>query len=206
MRATRCPKNAYSNGHTAKECFALQVHGLTDARLVQSAGAAGLALATIISDRSNMRTESAESSCIYTHALCQTDPTVQVRPANEGYLHSLFSRRVLLELSPRSCTDGPRTTDRLRVLQTHPRSRIGCQCIAALDQWARTPRYDSLVVSAGNALRAKVMPVTGTQGADRSAGVDVTVHMQAFAKLRQQYVWVPVTASCGVWHKHVIPF
>ena len=80
-------------------------------------------------------------------------------------------------------------------------------CIAAFDQWVRTePRYDSFVVSAGNALRAKVVRVASLQGSGLSPNTDATVRMRAFAKLRRDYVWVPVTASCGVWRKHVVSF
>jgi hypothetical protein len=97
-------------------------------------------------------------------------------------------------------------TDYAFLRRIHVRDAV-VNCIAALDQWVRTePRYDSLVVSERNALRAKVLPFTSTQAPDQSAAVDSTVRMLAFAKLRQKYVWIPVTASCGVWHDHVISF
>ncbi|WP_409340124.1 BspC domain-containing protein [Paraburkholderia sp. Kb1A] len=80
-------------------------------------------------------------------------------------------------------------------------------CIAAFDQWVRTgQRYDSIIVSAGNALHARVLPGRGAQESGQSATLDATVDMPAVAKLRQKYVWIPVTASCGVWKKHVVSF
>ncbi|MEW9585056.1 hypothetical protein ABQJ48_26540 [Paraburkholderia sp. DGU8] len=97
-------------------------------------------------------------------------------------------------------------TDYAFLRRIHVREAV-VNCIAAFDQWVRTePRYDSFVVSERNALRAKVLPVTLTQGPDELPAVDANVRMLAFAKLRQKYVWIPVTASCGLWHKHVVSF
>jgi hypothetical protein len=97
-------------------------------------------------------------------------------------------------------------TDYAYLRRIHVREAV-VNCIAAFDQWVRTePRYDSIVVSAGNALRAKVLPVTGARDSAQSVASDATVHFRAFVKLRQKYVWIPATASCGVWHKHVVFF
>ncbi|WP_407668555.1 BspC domain-containing protein [Paraburkholderia dilworthii] len=97
-------------------------------------------------------------------------------------------------------------TDYSYLRRIHVRKAV-INCIAAFDQWVRTgQRYDSIVVSEGNALRAKVLPARPTQESGRLTATDETVHMLAVAKLRQQYVWIPVVASCGVWHKHVVSF
>lgn len=144
---------------------------------------------------------------MYTHTRCQTDqlpssgPTMKVTTAFFFLLVCCWSYHLAHAQTP------PKpVTDYAFLRRIHVRESV-VNCIAAFDQWVRTaPRYDSLVVSAGNALRAKVLPISGMPGADQSAAADATVHMQAFAKLRQKYVWVPVTASCGVWHKHVISF
>lgn len=103
-------------------------------------------------------------------------------------------------------TESAPLTDYAFLRRIHVREAV-VNCIAAFDQWVRTePRYDLFVVSERNALHAKVLPVTASQGLDQSTAVDATVRMLAFAKLRQKYVWIPVTASCGVWHKHVVSF
>jgi hypothetical protein len=103
-------------------------------------------------------------------------------------------------------TESAPLTDYAFLRRIHVREAV-VNCIAAFDQWVRTePRYDLVVVSERNALRAKVLPATAAQGADQSTAVDATVRMLAFVKLRQKYVWIPVTASCGVWHKHVVSF
>lgn len=97
-------------------------------------------------------------------------------------------------------------TDYAFFRRIHVREAV-VNCIAAFDQWVRTePRYDSIIVSAGNALHAKVLPERGAQESGPSAALDATVDMLAVAKLRQKYVWVPVSASCGVWKKHVVSF
>lgn len=103
-------------------------------------------------------------------------------------------------------TESAPLTDYAFLRRIHVREAV-VNCIAAFDQWVRNePRYDLFVVSERNALRAKVLPVPAAQGADQSPAVDATVRMLAFAKQRQKYVWIPVTASCGVWHKHVVSF
>ncbi|MFP4905729.1 BspC domain-containing protein, partial [Paraburkholderia sp. BR14261] len=34
--------------------------------------------------------------------------------------------------------------------------------------------------------------------------IDTLVHLRAFAKVRGKYAWVPVKATCGIWHSHVV--
>ncbi|MGQ7932427.1 BspC domain-containing protein [Paraburkholderia sp. D1E] len=144
---------------------------------------------------------------MYTHTRCQTDqlprsgPTMKVTTAFFFLIVCCWSyHRAQAQTPPAPLTDYA------FFRRIHVRESV-VNCIAAFDQWVRTaPRYDSLVVSAGNALRAKVLPLTGARGTDQSTAVDAMVHVHAFAKLRQKYVWVPVTASCGVWHRHVISF
>lgn len=161
---------------------------------------------TLLHNRSDRCTEPIRND-MYTPTRCQTDklprsgPPMKVTTALFLFLVGCWSYHLAHAQTP------PKPlTDYAFLRRIHVRESV-VNCIAAFDQWVRTaPRYDSLVVSAGNALRAKVLPISGAQGANQSGAVDATVHMQAFAKLRQKYVWVPVSASCGIWHKHVISF
>ncbi|NIE68819.1 hypothetical protein [Burkholderia sp. Ax-1719] len=88
-------------------------------------------------------------------------------------------------------------------------------CVAALDEWVRqAQRYDSLLVPDRRALTAKVeSPVPASAIAQVSAAsspapqaspIDTLIHLRAFAKVRGKYAWVPVKATCGIWHSHVV--
>jgi len=93
-------------------------------------------------------------------------------------------------------------------------------CVAALDQWVRkAQRYDSLLVPDRRALTAKVespVPASAIAQASTSASastssatpqaspIDTLIHLRAFAKVRGKYAWVPVKATCGIWHSHVV--
>jgi hypothetical protein len=87
-------------------------------------------------------------------------------------------------------------------------------CVAALDEWAhKGQRYDSLLVPDRRALSAKIespAPDNATPVPAASAAVaqptpiDTLIHLHAFAKVRGKYAWVPVKATCGVWHSHVV--
>jgi hypothetical protein len=87
-------------------------------------------------------------------------------------------------------------------------------CVAALDEWVhKAQRYDSLLVPDRRALSAKIESPTpdgaitrvSSSGALAQASpIDTLIHLRGFAKLRGKYVWVPVKATCGVWHTHVV--
>ncbi|MBN3854531.1 hypothetical protein G3N59_14185 [Paraburkholderia sp. Ac-20340] len=95
-------------------------------------------------------------------------------------------------------------------------------CVAALDEWVhQAQRYDSLMVPDRRALTAKVespvpasalASVSTAMSASASAAspppqpspIDTLIHLRAFAKVRGKYAWVPVKATCGIWHTHVV--
>jgi hypothetical protein len=85
-------------------------------------------------------------------------------------------------------------------------------CVAALDEWVhKAQRYDSLLVPDRHALSAKIeQPANATPVPAASAAVtqaspiDSLIHLRAFAKVRGKYAWVPVRATCGIWHSHVV--
>lgn len=93
-------------------------------------------------------------------------------------------------------------------------------CFAALDRWVRqTSRYDSLLVPDRRVLDARIerkdalkdemadsTPVPSpTESASASATpFDSLIHMRGFAKVRGKYLWVPVKATCSVWHQQVV--
>lgn len=91
-------------------------------------------------------------------------------------------------------------------------------CVAALDEWVhQAQRYDSLLVPDRRALTAKVeSPVpdsaiasvaasaSASSPAPQASPIDTLIHLRAFAKVRGKYAWVPVKATCGIWHSHVV--
>lgn len=87
-------------------------------------------------------------------------------------------------------------------------------CVAALDQWVyKAQRYDSLLVPDRRALSANIeqpAPVNATPVPAASdaltpvTSIDTLIHLHAFAKVRGKYAWVPVKATCGIWHSHVV--
>ncbi|WP_321887611.1 BspC domain-containing protein [Paraburkholderia bannensis] len=92
-------------------------------------------------------------------------------------------------------------------------------CVAALDEWVhKAQRYDSLLVSDRRALTANVespvpasalatMSASGTNASTptpQASPIDTLIHLHAFAKVRGKYAWVPVKATCGIWHTHVV--
>ncbi|MBB3003151.1 hypothetical protein FHX57_005525 [Paraburkholderia tropica] len=86
-------------------------------------------------------------------------------------------------------------------------------CVAALDQWVHgAPRYDSLMVPDRRALTAKVespvpagaLPDGASSPVPQASPIDTLIHLRGFAKLRGKYAWVPVKATCGIWHTHVV--
>jgi len=89
-------------------------------------------------------------------------------------------------------------------------------CVAALDRWVHqtSPRYDSLLVPDRRVLNARIVrkedvaeatPVPSSSGAtDPATPFDSRVHMRGFAKVRGKYLWVPVNATCNVWHQQVV--
>ncbi|RAR58784.1 hypothetical protein C7401_112100 [Paraburkholderia unamae] len=87
-------------------------------------------------------------------------------------------------------------------------------CVAALDEWVhKAQRYDSLLVPDRRALTANIespVPPSATPVPPASAAVtqvtpiDTLIHLHAFAKVRGKYAWVPVKATCGIWHSHVV--
>ncbi|WP_322047887.1 BspC domain-containing protein [Paraburkholderia sp. J67] len=87
-------------------------------------------------------------------------------------------------------------------------------CVAALDDWVhKAQHYDSLLVPDGRALSAHiespvpasaVVPVAAPQAAPQASPIDTLIHLRAFAKVRGKYAWVPVKATCGIWHTHVV--
>ncbi|QGZ55461.1 BspC domain-containing protein [Paraburkholderia acidiphila] len=87
-------------------------------------------------------------------------------------------------------------------------------CVSALDQWVhKAQRYDSLLVPDRRALSAKIeqpAPVNATPVPAASdaltpvPAIDTLIHLHAFAKIRGKYAWVPVKATCGIWHSYVV--
>jgi len=93
-------------------------------------------------------------------------------------------------------------------------------CVAALDRWVRqTSRYDSLLVPDRRVLNARIerkddatddtirsTPVPSSSVAETVSATpfDSLIHMRGFAKVRGKYVWVPVKATCSVWHRQVV--
>jgi len=94
-------------------------------------------------------------------------------------------------------------------------------CVAALDRWVhKTSRYDSLLVPDRRVLNARIEHNDDSTDATRSTPVptsaaitttvssttpfDSLIHMRGFAKVRGKYLWVPVSATCSVWHRQVV--
>ncbi|QGZ62215.1 BspC domain-containing protein [Paraburkholderia acidisoli] len=85
-------------------------------------------------------------------------------------------------------------------------------CVAALDQWVhKAERYDSLLVPDRRALSARIEEPAQSNVTPASANantpsspIDSLIHLRAFAKIRGKYAWVPVRATCNVWHSHVV--
>lgn len=89
-------------------------------------------------------------------------------------------------------------------------------CVSALDQWVRkAQRYDSLLVPDRRALSAQIeqpaqsaaasaSPAPASGVVEEISPVDSLIHLRAFAKLRGKYAWVPVRATCNIWHSHVV--
>lgn len=78
-------------------------------------------------------------------------------------------------------------------------------CVAAFDRWVRTtPRYDLFVISERRALTAEVLSGKAIAGDTTTLPIDTIVKTPAFAKVRGKYVWVPVKATCKIWHGHVV--
>ena len=87
-------------------------------------------------------------------------------------------------------------------------------CISALDEWVHQgQRYDSLLVPDRHALNAHIETPAPDGGITRvsSAGavahaspIDTLIHLRGFAKVRGKYTWVPVKATCGIRHTHVV--
>ncbi|HTH60191.1 MAG TPA: hypothetical protein VL689_08545 [Paraburkholderia sp.] len=91
-------------------------------------------------------------------------------------------------------------------------------CVAALDRWVHhAPRYDSVLVPDRHVLNARIEANDGTIGATPvpapassatatapATPFDSLIHMRGFAKVRGKYLWVPVKATCAVWHEQVV--
>ncbi|MFX1761214.1 hypothetical protein PWP93_01185 [Paraburkholderia sp. A1RI-2L] len=86
-------------------------------------------------------------------------------------------------------------------------------CVAALDEWVRQgQRYDSLLVPDRRALTAHIETPTpdgaitrvSSSAMAQASPIDTLVHLRGFAKVRGKYAWVPVKATCGVWHSHIV--
>lgn len=97
-------------------------------------------------------------------------------------------------------------------------------CVAALDRWVhQTSRYDSLLVPDRRVLNARIVhkedlpddTVSATPVPSSSANAtatstasatpfDALIHMRGFAKVRGKYVWVPVKATCSMWHRQIV--
>lgn len=78
-------------------------------------------------------------------------------------------------------------------------------CIAAFDRWVRiAPQYDLFVISERRALTAKVVSGNALARDTTTLPIDTVVKTPAFAKIRGKYVWVPVKATCKIWHGHVV--
>ncbi|HKT99776.1 MAG TPA: hypothetical protein VJS30_25110 [Paraburkholderia sp.] len=87
-------------------------------------------------------------------------------------------------------------------------------CISALDGWVRqAQRYDSLLVPDRRALtahietpvpEAAITRVSSSGAVAQASPIDTLIHLRGFAKVRGKYAWVPVKATCGIWHTHVV--
>jgi hypothetical protein len=87
-------------------------------------------------------------------------------------------------------------------------------CVAALDEWVhKAQRYDSLLVPDRRALDAHIenpapdggITRVSSSGAEAQASpIDTLIHLRGFAKVRGKYAWVPVKATCGIWHTQVV--
>jgi|GEM_PF-860402 len=87
-------------------------------------------------------------------------------------------------------------------------------CISALDAWVHQgQRYDSLLVPDRRALTAHIespVPasaiarVSSAGAVTQASPIDTLIHLRGFAKVRGKYAWVPVKATCGIWHTHVV--
>lgn len=87
-------------------------------------------------------------------------------------------------------------------------------CVAALDEWVRLGQlYDSLLVPDRRALTAHIETpapegaitrVSSSGAFAQASPIDTLIHLRGFAKVRGKYAWVPVKATCGVWHSHVV--
>ncbi|CAM2180101.1 Lipoprotein [Paraburkholderia sacchari] len=87
-------------------------------------------------------------------------------------------------------------------------------CVAALDEWVRQgQRYDSLLVPDRRALTARIETpapdgaitrVSSSGAVAQASPIDKLVHLRGFAKVRGKYAWVPVKATCGVWHSRIV--
>lgn len=93
-------------------------------------------------------------------------------------------------------------------------------CVAALDRWVhQTSRYDALLVPDRRVLNARVeskdeaadsTPVPSSSvsatvsAASPATPFDSLIHMRGFAKVRGKYLWVPVRATCSVWHQQIV--
>lgn len=87
-------------------------------------------------------------------------------------------------------------------------------CISALDEWVHQgQRYDSLLVPDRRALTAHIETpapesaitrVSSSGAVAQASPIDTLIHLRGFAKLRGKYAWVPVKATCGIWHTHVV--
>ncbi|MDR3100827.1 MAG: hypothetical protein LBV73_27660 [Paraburkholderia sp.] len=87
-------------------------------------------------------------------------------------------------------------------------------CVAALDEWVRQgQRYDSLLVPDRRALTARIETpapegaitrVSSSGAMAQASPIDTLIHLRGFAKVRGKYAWVPVKATCGIWHTHVV--
>ncbi|WP_043288926.1 BspC domain-containing protein [Paraburkholderia oxyphila] len=87
-------------------------------------------------------------------------------------------------------------------------------CVAALDEWVHQgQRYDSMLVPDRRALTAHIetpVPegaitrVSSPGAAAHASPIDTLIHLRGFAKVRGKYAWVPVKATCGIWHSRVV--
>ena len=94
-------------------------------------------------------------------------------------------------------------------------------CVAALDRWVhQTSRYDSLLVPDRRVLNARIVhkanvddndtvsatpvPSSSVAASASATPFDSLIHMRGFAKVRGQYMWVPVKATCSMWHRQIV--
>jgi hypothetical protein len=93
-------------------------------------------------------------------------------------------------------------------------------CFAALDRWVhQTARYDSVLVPDRRLLNARIEPRSDTgddmlgatpvpsssvSASASDSPFDSLIHMRGFAKVRGKYAWVPVKATCNMWHQQVV--